>query len=100
MIYTLPNGETFDTGSASLSWSEASDWDGQWWQGRETKAYLTDQRLYLAREGGFFVETDPLMRPTDRTLRQISDEDAIRWLLRNDHAVPERLRLLIDEVKP
>ena len=97
MIYTLPDGTTINTESASRSWDERLDERGASVQTGDAQAH---QRLYRSRRGRYYVERwndRPGARPAH--VEWVSEHEAIRWLRRNDTPLPPDLAPLADQVE-
>jgi hypothetical protein len=86
------------TENATQSWEESTFWDGNNHISRATRTQWTHQTLYRSRKGRYWVEHMSQWQGSHPHAEWISPEGAARWLLANDHELPEDLRHLEEEV--
>lgn len=91
MRYRMLDGTIVDTRRAKLSWGEKDT------PGRKRAG----QRLYKSRKGRYYVEfwADTVIRRVSTgRVEWVSPEAACRWLIQNEHPLPEDLKGLITTV--
>lgn len=54
--------------------------------------------MYESRKGRFYIEWTSQWQGSESRAEWISEQAAVRWLLMNEHKVPERLAHLVEEV--
>jgi|FLYL01.1.fsa_nt_gi hypothetical protein len=96
--YRMEDGAVVDTERASASWPEATDWDGRNHISRPTGSQWEHQHLYRSSKGRYYIEEWSDWQGSRPGAYWVSDEDAARWLLANDHQLPEDLRKYEAEV--
>lgn len=56
------------------------------------------ETLYRSRKGRYYVEHDSQWQGSTPSAEWVSNHEATRWLLANDHELPKELAALEDEV--
>lgn len=97
--YRMESGDIVNTDKALQSWDEATDWNGNNHISRATGSQWAHETLYESRKGRFYVEHTSNYEGSLPHAEWISEQEAVRWLLLNDHEVPERLEHLVGEVE-
>lgn len=77
---------------------EARDWDGSNHIGRASGSQWHAHTLYRSRKGRYYVEHRSSMQGHRDHAEWVSPEEATRWLMQNDHELPEELKHFEDEV--
>lgn len=88
----------FDTEKAKASWSEASDWNGSNHISRATGGQWNHQHLYQSAKGRYYIVHSSNYQGVMDDIELISERAAARWLILNDHDLPEDLAGLAGEV--
>ncbi len=96
--YQMEDGIIVETKNARESWDQESDWDGSNRIGRSTRSQWIDQTLYCSAKGRYYLVTEPRIDQQMPHAAWVSNEDAARWLLLNDHELPDDLEALAEEV--
>ncbi len=96
--YKTEEGTILDTDKAQKNWDEASDWDGKNHVSRATGSQWNHETLYISAKGRYYIVRSSQWQGSLPSAEIISNEDAARWLLNNDHKLPEDLKHLADEV--
>ncbi len=85
-------GSIVDTENAAQTWEEHQDWDGNNHVSRATGSWSEHQRLYRSRRSRYYVERWSQWQGTRSSVEWISPQEATRWLLLNDHPLPDDLK--------
>ena len=96
--FRMDDGAVLDTNNARDSWAEAKDWDGRNNISRATGQQFHHETLYISRRGRYYVERYSDYQGVRPSAEWISKRAAAAWLLLNDHAIPDDLREVADEV--
>jgi len=88
----------FDTDKAKKHWSEASDWNGSNHISRATGSQWNHETLYQSAKGRYYVVRSSNYQGTQDEMEILSPKEAARWLILNDHELPEDLAGLEAEV--
>jgi len=88
----------FDTEKAKARWSEASDWNGSNHISRATGSQWNHQTLYQSAKGRYYIVNSSNYQGVMDEIELISPKAAARWLILNDHDLPDDLAGLADEV--
>jgi len=84
----LGNGKWFSTEKAE-AFEEGRDWDGRNHISRATGSQWEHQRLYHTASGRWVLNHWSQYQGHPETYEIIDDEQAITWLVRNEHDFPE-----------
>ena len=98
MKYRMEDGTVIDTARATQHWDNRRDWDGRNQIHRPTGSQWAWQTLYRSRKGRYYIEHGSGYQGTRPHVEWVSNEEATRWLLHNDHELPNDLEALADEV--
>ena len=96
--YKTEDGTILNTDKAKRHWDEATDWNGNNHISRATGSQWEHQTLYISAKGRYYLEYESQWQGSLPSAEFISNEDAARWLLNNEHELPEDLKSLADEV--
>ncbi len=96
--YQMQDGVVVDTKKALDSWAQETDWDGSNRIGRSTRSQWIDQTLYCSAKGRYYLETSPRIDCEQPHAEWVSNKDAARWLILNEHDLPDDLEALAEEV--
>lgn len=96
--YRMDDGTVVDTDNATTSWTEATRWDGHNFVSVATGSQWVHQTLYRSRKGRYYLETTSQWEGQVARAEWVSQHEAAAWLLQNEHAVPDGLRGVADEV--
>ena len=96
--YRMSDSMVVDTDKATASWQEATRWDGRNHISLATGTQWDHQTLYRSKRGRFYIEYSSDWQGSTPSAEWISNEEAVRWLMLNNHEVPEYLAALVDEV--
>ena len=96
--YKMADGMIVDTGNASQHWEENTRWDGRNHISVNTGSQWHHETLYRSRRGRYYLERTSNYQGDTPTAEWIDNREAARWLLLNEHELPEELQELADEV--
>jgi len=97
--YRMEDGSILKTENAVKSWDEDTWWNGHNHISKATETQWDHQRLHKSRKGRYWLECWSQMQGVKNRAEWQSPEDATRWLLLNDHELPEDLAHLQEEVE-
>ena len=83
--YEMSDGMVVDTENASASWKEGTQWDGNNHISLATGSQWDHQTLYRSRRGRYYVECKSQWQGSTPSAEWVSNEEACRWLLANEH---------------
>jgi hypothetical protein len=86
--FQMSDGRVVDTDNASDAWADDSIWDGSNHISVATGSQWIRETLYRSRRGRYYL----VSTSNTSTAEWIDDKEAARWLLANDHEIPEDLR--------
>jgi len=84
----LDDGGWFDP-SASEKWDEKTRWDGRNRISLATGSQWNHEILYRTRSGTWIVNWWSQYQGRTETYRQVDVTEAVAWLIRNKHEIPE-----------
>ena len=84
--YKMSDGAVVDLGNASARWSEGSRWDGRNMISLATGSQWDHETLYRSRRGRYYIERSSQWQGSTPRAEWVSNEEACRWLLANEHA--------------
>lgn len=87
-----------DTDNATDSWEEDTHWNGNNHVSNATGIQWAHQTLYRSRKGRYYVEHTSQWQGSTPHAEWVSPEEAVRWLLQNNHDIPDELDQFVDEV--
>ena len=96
--YRMDDGTVVDTDNATASWPEDTRWDGHNHVSVPTGSQWTHQTLYRSRKGRYYLETTSQWQGQSPRAAWVSHHEAAAWLLQNEHAVPDDLSAVADEL--
>jgi len=96
--YRMEDGTIVDTSKASAHWDSAQDHDGRNFIDRATGSQWNHETLYKSRRGRYYIEHTSQYQGSRPHAEWVSEHEAARWLIHNDHKLPEDLAKLADEV--
>jgi len=99
MKYRMEDGTIINTEKAVQSYDEATDFDGHNHISRATGSQWAHETLYRSRKGRYYVEHTSNYQGTHPHVAWVSEHEAVRWLLLNEHDVPAELAHLVDEIE-
>lgn len=87
-----------DTDLAQQEWEEATRWDGKNHISRATHSQWEHETLYRSAKGRYYVVSQSQIQGSTSSAAWLDQEEAARWLLSQDHDLPEDLAALATEV--
>lgn len=96
--HRMADGTIIDTNNAKCHYDERTDWDGNNYISRATDSQWRHQTLYESRKGRFYVVHESQWQGSSPHAEWVSPEEAVRWLLLMERAVPDSLQAYIDTV--
>jgi hypothetical protein len=97
-VYRMSDGTVVRTENASQSWEEATFWNGNNHISKATGDQWTHQTLYRSRKGRYYIEHTSQWQGSVARAEWVSNEEAARWLLVNEHELPEELQALAEQI--
>lgn len=89
--YNMDDGVVVDTDMAATFWNEETEWDGNNHVSKATGSQWEHETLYESSKGRYYVVHTSQWQGSRPYARWLTDEDAARWLLVNDHLLPDEL---------
>lgn len=96
--YRMDDGTIVDTTKAKEHWPEARDWNGSNAIGRSSGSQWYYEYLYLSRKGRYYIVWTSCIQGDCDEAYFVSPKDAAKWLLLNEHELPDDLIALETEV--
>lgn len=96
--YRMDDGTIVDTDRAAQAWDEEKFWDGHNHCSKATGSQWSHQRLHQSRKGRFYLLHWSQVQGSRDHVEYVSNEEAARWLLHNEHPLPECLAHLEEEI--
>jgi len=91
--YRMQDGTVVKTENATRSWKEDKNWDGSNWISVHTGSQWAHERLHISRKGRYWLErTSQYSEGAQDRAEWISPQEATRWLVLNDNALPNDLK--------
>lgn len=97
--YRMEDGTVVNTEKASKEWDEATYFDGRNSISRATGDQWVHQTLYRSRRGRYYVLHTSQWQGSHPSAEWVSEQEAARWLLLNEHDLPDDITHLRDEVE-
>lgn len=97
--YRMEDGTVVNTDKAAQSWDEAARWDGRNYISVATGDQWTHETLYKSAKGRYYIEHDSQWQGSTPSASYVDAASAAKWLLLNEHALPEDLTPLAMEVE-
>jgi len=92
MKYKTDSDAVVDTESAAAHWEEATQWNGSNHISKATGSQWEHETLYKSSKGRYWVEHVSQWQGSTPHAFFLTHEEAARWLLSNEHELPEDLR--------
>lgn len=96
--YRMDDGTVVKTENATESWDEATRWDGNNHISKATGSQWVHETLYKSRKGRYYVVHESQWQGSTPHAEWVSNHEAARWLLNNEHELPDDLAPLEEEV--
>jgi hypothetical protein len=96
--YTADDGTILDTTKATNKWDEATRWNGNNHISIATGTQWDHQVLYRSSKGRYYIERTSQWQGSTDSADFVTNEEAARWLLANEHDLPAELADLEGEV--
>ena len=96
--YRMSDNTVVDTNNATTSWDEDTNWNGSNNIGVSSGSQWLADALYRSRKGRYYLVTNSYIDGRPDSAEWLSNEEATRWLLANEHKVPDDLKHLVDKV--
>lgn len=96
--YRTSDGTVVKTENAQRHWKEATRWNGNNHISVASGSEFEHQTLYKSRKGRYYIEYTSQWQGATPSVEWVSNEEATRWLLANDHELPEDLEALEESV--
>lgn len=90
--YRMEDGTVLDTANATKHWEEETDWDGRNHISRATGSQWNHQELYRSRKGRYYIVHSSQYQGSRDHAEWVSPQEATRWLLHNEHDLPDDLK--------
>ncbi len=89
--YQMDDGRLVETDQATKSWEEETTWNGNNHISVNTGSQWDHERLHLSSKGHYYLEEWSQWQGSIPSARWADDEEAARWLLRNEKDLPAEL---------
>lgn len=99
MKYQMEDGSIVNTDKAQKFWDEDTRWDGHNRISVATGSQWNHETLYLSRKGRYYKVHESHWQGSTQHAEWISEHEAVRWMIANDHDVPADLKHLVDEIE-
>lgn len=96
--YRMSDGTVVKTENATQSWQEDDYFDGHNRISKATSSQWEHQTLYRSRKGRYYLEHTSQWQGSHDSAEWVSNEEATRWLLHNEHELPSDLAALEAQV--
>jgi hypothetical protein len=90
--YRMDDGTIVDTEKSTRRWGEERDHDGHNFISRATGSQWEHQTLFRSRRGRYYIVHTSDWEGSMPHAEWVSPEEATRWLLLNEHELPEGLQ--------
>jgi hypothetical protein len=94
----MSDGMVVDTDNANKHWDENTRWNGNNHISVATGSQWEHQILYMSRRGRFYIERTSQWQGSTPSAEWVSNEEAARWLLANEHEIPDNLKVVAEAV--
>ncbi len=91
-------GVLVDTDKAAQSWDEATYWNGNNHISKATGDQFLHETLYKSSKGRYYIVHSSQWQGSVDSASEIDEEDAAKWLLLNEHELPEDLAALAGDL--
>jgi hypothetical protein len=98
MKFQMEDGSIINTEKAKSHWEEDTNWNGNNHISVNTGSQWVHETLYLSAKDRYYLVRNSQWQGSLPSAEFISDEDAARWLLRNNEELPEALVEHEDEI--
>ena len=89
--YRMDGGTVVDTDNSTQHWNEATRWNGNNHISVATGSQWDHETLYRSRKGRYYVEHSSQWQGSLDSAEWVSNAEAARWLLANEHEIPDEL---------
>jgi hypothetical protein len=96
--FQTADGTIVNTVKAQSHWDELTRWNGNNHISVNTGSQWNHETLYLSRKDRYYLVRNSQWQGSLPSAEFISDEEAARWLLRNNEVLPEALAHYEDDV--
>jgi len=99
MKYRMEDGTIINPEKAVLMWDEDTYFDGRNTCSKATGSQWTHERLYKSRKGRYYILHWSQWQGSRDHCEWVSEHEATRWLLANEHNLPPDLAHLAEEIE-
>lgn len=97
--YRLEDGSLVRTENAVEKWEENTHWNGNNHISKATGSQWEHETLYKTKKGRYWVEHWSQWQGSTPSAYLVAPKEAYLWLAMNDHAIPEDLQAIKDEIE-
>jgi len=97
-VYRMDDGTVINTENNTGQWSEETFWNGNNHISKATGSQWLHQTLYRSRKGRYYVVHESQYQGSTPHAEWVSNHEAARWLLTNEHELPDELAEFEQEV--
>ena len=97
--YKTDDGKILNSDLAAQSWTETRKFDGSNMISCATGSQWVHETLYRSRKGSYWIETESQWQGAMPSGRQISQAEAVTWLVLNNYECPSNLVSTLNEVE-
>jgi hypothetical protein len=98
MKYKMDDGSIVDTAKATQHWGEETFHNGSNFISKATGSQWEHEELYRSSKGRYYVERSSQIQGHTSYAEFLTDEQATRWLLVNEHELPDELKEYESEI--
>jgi len=96
--FKISDGAIVDTTRAAAHWDEDLEWNGNNHISKATGSQWEHETLYKSSKGRYYVVHSSQWQGSTDHAEEISQIDAVTWILQNGHDLPEDLAGLEGDV--
>lgn len=97
--FRMADGSVVSADNACDQWEEGTFWDGNNNISKATGSQWIHQTLYKSRKGRFWLLHSSQWEGSRDRAEWLDEHEAVRWLLLNDHKVPEDVAHLAEAIE-
>lgn len=96
--YRMEDNTVVDTDNSTKHWFEDTHFDGRNMISNATGSQWHHETLYRSRKGRYYVEHDSNYQGSTSHAEWVSPQEAVRWLIINNHEIPDDLKQYEEQV--
>ena len=96
--FLMDDGTILVTSKSARKWEEDTRWDGNNHISVNTGSQWNHQTLYKSSKGRYYLVSESNYQHVTPSAEFVSEEDAGKWLMLNNHDVPDELASFVNDV--